>query len=85
MFGADERDMVRALSEMEREARTRCNWDQVAAKETMKQWLASDRRFDAFDATKLVDRTLEVKGNGRNWDLSDPFLQRNGSKRPLSF
>jgi hypothetical protein len=54
MYGEDERDRVAALSEMERYARTRSNFDQVAARETFKSYLQADRRFDGYDLDRPV-------------------------------
>jgi hypothetical protein len=85
MFSDDPRDLAKTLGEMEREARVRSNFNQPDAKETMKRWLSSDRRFDTFDADRLIERTLEARSCGRTLDLDDPFLQRGGNKRPLSF
>jgi hypothetical protein len=85
MFGNDDRDMARSLGEMLRVARERCQQNQIEAKETMKNWLELDRRFDTYDKDRLVERVQEARYNGRTLDLDDPYLQRGGTKRPLSF
>jgi hypothetical protein len=85
VFSDDPKDLARSLGEMHRLARERCWQNQVEAKETMKGWLQHDRRFDAFDKDRLVERVQEASYNGRTLDLDDPFLRRGGDKRPLSF
>jgi hypothetical protein len=84
MFSDDPRDLARSLGEMHRLAREKCWQNQIEAKETMRQWLQHDRRFDAFDKDRLIERVAEARYNGRSLDLDDPFL-RGGPKRPLSF
>ncbi len=85
MFGNEPRDLALALAEMEFESRKKTNFDQVAQKDIFRSYLQADRRFDGFDADRLIERVREAKYNGRTLDLDDPFLQRGGSKRPLSF
>jgi hypothetical protein len=82
MYGEDERDRVAALSEMERYARTRSNFDQVAARETFKSYLQADRRFAGCDLDRLVRCVQEAKASGAVIDLDDPVL-RGQAPRPL--
>jgi hypothetical protein len=49
MFERDEKDLCLTLSEMERRSRIATNFDQPAALEKMKTYLAADRRFDGYD------------------------------------
>ncbi len=85
MFGSDERDLCATLAEMRRTAIQRAHWDQNAAAKIMKGYLAADRRFDAFDPDRLIQKTEEARSRGRTMELSDPWLQKNGVKRPLDF
>ncbi len=85
MFGNEPRDLALALAEMEFESRKKTNFDQTAQKDLFRGYLQADRRFDSFDADRLIERVREAKYNGRTLDLDDPFLQRGGQKRPLSF
>jgi hypothetical protein len=85
MYSNDPRDLARSLSEMDRIARDRCWGNQVEACGVVRQYIQQDRRFDAFDADRLAERVAEARYNGRTLDLDDPYLMRNGQKRPLSF
>jgi hypothetical protein len=85
MFGPDAKDLAHALSEMERESRSKTNFDQVEQKNVFRSYLQADRRFDGFDADRLIERVKEARYNGRTLDLDDPFLMKNGQKRPLSW
>ncbi len=86
MFGSDERDMRRTLSEMHRAAIERTHFDQTAAKEILRGYIGADRRFDEYDPDRLIERIQEAKSNGRTMDLfDDPYLRRGGEKRPLSW
>jgi hypothetical protein len=85
MFGTDDRDLARRLGEMERVARDRCFGNQVEARRLCREWLQLDRCFDSFDADRLIERVQEARSCGRTLDLDDPYLQRGGTKRPLSF
>jgi hypothetical protein len=85
MFGPDDADLARRLIEMERVARDRCFGNQVEARERLRQWLKQDRSCDQFDHDRLISRIQEVTSCARSFDLDDPYLQRGGSKRPLSF
>src|SRR5215204_5472587 len=81
MFERDERDLCITLSEMERRSRIATNFDQPAALEKMKTYLAADRRFDGYDKDRLVKRVQECRSAGATLDLSDPVL-RGGEPRP---
>jgi hypothetical protein len=83
MFGTDDRDKLRALSEMARTSVDRCWGNKVEAKERMKEWLSYDRRFEGFDPDKLVDRVMLARSNGAIVELYDPEL-RGLPPRPLS-
>jgi hypothetical protein len=85
MFGDDPRDLARRLGEMERVSRDRCLGNQIEARDKFRQWVQQDRCFDSFDADRLVARVQEARSNCRSLDLDDPYLQRGGQKRPLSF
>jgi hypothetical protein len=84
MFSDDPRDLARTLGEMEKEARVSSNFNQLDAKEKMREFLSHDRRFAEFDHGRLIERVMESRSCGRTLDLDDPFL-RGGQKRPLSF
>jgi hypothetical protein len=85
MFSDDPRDLARSLSEMHRVARDACLGNMVEARGKVRQYIQNDRRFDWADADRLAARIEEARSNGRSLDLADPFLQRGGQKRPLSF
>jgi hypothetical protein len=85
MYGNDERDLCASLSEMHRVAIQKANYNQVEAKEILKSYVGLDRRFDQFDPDRLAERIQECRSCGRTADLDDPYLRRNGSKRPLSW
>jgi hypothetical protein len=84
MFDHDQRDLTATLSNMHRQAIDRCQSNQIEAKQKMAQWLGNDRRFDSYDASRLVDRVALCRSNGAQLDLSDPQLLRGGKPRPLS-
>jgi hypothetical protein len=81
MFGNDPRDLTKALSEMEYEARQKTNFNKVEAKQKMVEWLSQDRRFDGYDVQRLADRVQLSKYNGAVLDLTDPQL-KGQSPRP---
>ena len=86
MYGNDERDLCATLSQMHRTAIERANFNQVEAREILKGYVEMDRRFDAFDPDRLVERIHEAKSCGRTMDLTeDTYLRRGGEKRPLSW
>ena len=86
MYGDSENDMCRTLSQMHRAAVEKCNFDQVAAREFLRSYVQTDRRFDQYDAARLVQRVEEAMSNGRTMDLTeDPWLRHGGEKRPLSW
>jgi hypothetical protein len=82
MFERDPRDLAATLTEMERQSRVRTNFDRPAALEKMKSYLATDRRFDGYDADRLVRRVQECRQSGAVLDLDDPQL-RGLPPRPL--
>jgi hypothetical protein len=85
VFSDDPRDLARTLGAMEKEARERCNFDQIEARQRFAEYLSHDARFRDYDPNRLIERVMEARSCGRSLDLDDPFLQRGGSKRPLSF
>lgn len=82
MFGNDPRDLARTLGEMERLARDRSNYNQIETKERFREYLQTDRRFDAFDKDALIERVMLCRSNGAVLELDDPVL-RGGDRRPL--
>lgn len=82
MFGSDPRDMTAALATMERLARERSNFDQMAARQTFREFLSQDRRFDGFDKDRLIARVQECRSCGAALDLEDPRLKGQAA-RPL--
>ncbi|MGA8697162.1 MAG: hypothetical protein WB689_25655 [Xanthobacteraceae bacterium] len=85
VFGDDPRDLAKTLGEMERTARERCNFNQVEARQRFAEYLSHDARFREYDPGRLIERVMEARSCGRTLDLDDPYLQRGGQKRPLSF
>ena len=86
MYGNDERDLCASLSEMHKVAIQKANYNQIEAREILKGYVQTDRRFDQFDPDRLAQRIEECRSNGRTADLlDDPYLRRGGEKRPLSW
>jgi hypothetical protein len=83
VFTNDKNDLTRTLGEMEYLARQKTNFNQVEAKEKMREWLAQDRRFDGYDPNRLIERVHEAKFSGAQLDLDDPQLRKGGQPRPL--
>jgi hypothetical protein len=83
MFRNDPRDLAATLSEMEYRARQLTNFNQIEAKEKIKEWIQNDRRFDSYDPQRLTERVQLSKNNGAVLELDDPQLQRGGQPRPL--
>jgi hypothetical protein len=84
MFSNDPRDLCATLTQMQRTALERANFNQIDAKEKFREFLAHDTRFGEFDTDRLINRVSECRSNGAVLDLDDPYLQKNGEKRPLS-
>jgi hypothetical protein len=85
MFKNDPVHIAQTLTHMDAIARRQTNFDQSAAKEVMKQFMARDRRFDGYDHQRVVDRVFEAKQSGAVFDVDDPYLRKGGQKRPLSW
>jgi hypothetical protein len=79
MFDDDIRDLSSTLSEMQRRALDRCKFDQIEAKVRVKKWVSQDRRFDAFDPEKLVQKVYECRASGSVLNLDDGGLRKGGS------
>jgi hypothetical protein len=73
---------LQTLQEMERLSRIRTNFDQTAALEKFKSYLATDRRFDEYDHDALVKRVQHSLSHGAVIELDDPRL-KGGEARPL--
>ncbi len=71
MYGNDERDLLATLSQMHKTAVERAHWNQNEAKEIMRRFIQVDRRFDAFDPDRLIERISEARSSGRTMDLAD--------------
>jgi len=84
MFGTTPYDLASTLSQMEKTARERSHFGQIAAKQLFKEYLAQDSRFSEFHPEALNNRVMEARSNGRTLDLDDPVLRGN-EKRPLSW
>jgi hypothetical protein len=74
MFGFSERDMIRALGTMANTAVERNFGNRVAARETLRQFIQTDKRFDYYDADTLARRVEECRSCGAKLDLTDPRL-----------
>ena len=68
---------------MEMEAKQRCNFNQAEARERMAHWISQDRRFDGYDADRLVERVQRCRSNGAVFDIEAPEFEKGGQKRPL--
>jgi hypothetical protein len=82
MYGTDERDLAATLTNMHRTAIERARWDQKQAKEIMRAYLQTDRRFDQYDAGRLIERIQQCRSNGAVLNLDDPVL-KGLEPRPL--
>jgi hypothetical protein len=82
MFDADAKSLAATLTQMERQALECSNYNRVEAKERMAQWIKQDRRFDAFDPTRLVERVQHCRSAGAVFDCDDPQLRKGGQARP---
>jgi hypothetical protein len=86
MFDDSEKDLCATLTQMHKIAVERANYNQVEAREILKRYVETDRRFDSFDPDRLAQRIEECRSNGRTADLlEDTYLRRGGEKRPLSW
>ncbi len=86
MFDPDEKNMAITLWEMHRAAVEKCHMDRNAAKGVLESYITSDRRFDQYDPSRLIERIEDARCHGRSMDLADdPWLLKNGQKRPLSW
>ena len=85
MFTRDPRDLTATLAQMDSQARAKANCNQLEAKKIMADWIKQDRRLDGLDPHRLAARVMECRSNGAHLDLEDPFLQRNGQRRPLDY
>ena len=74
MFDFNERDMIRALGTMANTAVERNFGNRVAARETLRQFIQTDKRFDYYDADTLARRVEECRSCGAKLDLTDPRL-----------
>jgi hypothetical protein len=83
MYDPNEKDMLSALGSMAKRSVDVCWGNKVEARERMKQWVGLDRRFDSFDADKLVDRVMLARSNGAVVELDSPELLKGGSPRPF--
>jgi hypothetical protein len=82
MFDFNERDMIRALGTMANTAMDRSFGNKLAARETLRQFIQTDKRFDPYDAATLAKRVEECRSCGAKLDLSDPRLMGRPA-RPL--
>jgi hypothetical protein len=74
VFDFNERDMIRALGTMANTAVERNFGNRVAARETLRQFIQTDKRFDPYNATVLAQRVEECRSCGAKLDLTDPRL-----------
>jgi hypothetical protein len=65
------RDLAATLSQMQRQALNKCNGNQIEAAEHVKRWVSNDRRFDQFNAERLVTRAEECRTTGATLNLED--------------
>jgi hypothetical protein len=82
MFDINERDMLRTLGTMATTAVERNFGNRVAARDTLQQFIQTDKRFDGYDAATLARRVEECRSCGAKLDLTDPRL-RGQPARPL--
>jgi hypothetical protein len=76
MFGNDHKSMKSTLAKMQAEALSKCNSNQVEAKDEVIEALARDRRFDQYNHQRLMERVQDAWGRGVQLDLDDPALMR---------
>jgi hypothetical protein len=82
MFDPNERDMLRTLGTMANTAVDRNFGNKLAARETLKNYIQTDKRFDQYDAATLAKRVEECRSCGAKLDLTDPRLMGRPA-RPL--
>jgi len=70
-YDSDSRSLAATLSQMQRQALDKCNGNQIEAAEHVQRWVANDRRFDQFDAGRLVSRAEECRTTGATLNLED--------------
>ena len=83
MFETKPQDLAITLTQMERQSRERYKLRSSGSENQMAEWISQDRRFDAFDPMRLVERVQHCRSNGAVFDVEDPSLRKGGQKRPL--
>jgi hypothetical protein len=70
-YDIDSQSLAATLSEMQRQALNKTHGNQIEAVEHIQRWVANDRRFDQFDAGRLVARAEECRTSGATLNLND--------------
>jgi hypothetical protein len=82
MFGDSNADLISTLGTMQAEALRRCNFNQSEVHGEVAAMVRNDRRFDAYDPDRLVEKAWKVRNSGGRLDLDDPYIRRGGQPRP---
>lgn len=85
MFGKDPSDLTQTLARMAQEARVRANFNQDEARSLMTEWISQDQRFSDYAPDRLANRVHQSLSNGAVLELDDPYLRRQGQRRPLDY
>jgi hypothetical protein len=78
----DHRDMRLYMGKAHQSAVSRHNGSLKEAKKDLAGAIERDRRFDAYDRQRLLDRFSECWGSGQLLDFDDPGLLPGGQSRP---
>jgi hypothetical protein len=78
MFGRSDKDLAQFLMTAERQAIDRCHFNQTQAVNELARIISNDRRFDAYDPTRLADRVSRVRHSGAVLNMDDPELRHGG-------
>jgi hypothetical protein len=77
MWDRDQKDLAATLSRMEMESRQRCNFNQIEARQKMREWISQDRRFDSLDPERVAERVAHCRSAGAVFDIDDPSLRKS--------
>jgi len=73
MFQKSQNDITRTLYKMIDESIENCRFNQDAAQKKMAEWIAQDRRFDAYDPSYVAREAFDSRRTGRQLQLDKPL------------
>jgi hypothetical protein len=83
LYGNDLVNIRHSLGRMVQQSYIDAKCNRNEASQMMRGWLDTDRRFDSYDKSRLLQKVDEAGKSGSRLDLTDPWLF-GGDKRPLS-